>query len=618
MSNYIKFLLIALCGMASTQVQAQKLKYKNIFELIEAGDYDTAIPMTREFLSDEKNADEANANLQMALFYDRQVSNYHLIEDSTAILKAADSALYFLMKSKDLIDEKELKKNDDYYQAYYRRDLRTGEFGIKLSDVQLDLDKKIESTKNIVDYASDIYSNLFKINAYNTFCMNTYTGFVKQYPTVSEFYLRTGQDQLDQLDEMIARTTDIRDGFERVRQAVSMTGAKGYSPELTFKVIRTYGQDGMSEVDFFANDVQAWDYGVWAEENYSKIKREVLSMKAELIEFDKELKAEYESLKGLYTMDFSSLIKQTNPRLVSQMRELDPDPIPIKLFDIQIKTNQYQYITTPLQNARIENEEDVDYQVMISDSLLSILDHIEMNAETLVEPYVTEGKLKYPELIEGEYGGDFGLIKLRQKMESFVSSARSKWEDRNQTFVTRSHWGVSPDGADSLYLPTADDMEAPRYLSDYYSVATLKDDSSNTYVIGLEFKGSVDVGFIAKVNNGRLIEWKENFVLKGMSYDKADLLVFGDFVPAQEGRLTAYLYSADPSGSKNMVAISIEESGEMKWSNRIKVPRKPVDVKMNDTVKETIFYFVSADEMDSVGDGEMAYLVIDRTGNVRK
>ncbi|PIB35927.1 hypothetical protein BFP72_11245 [Reichenbachiella sp. 5M10] len=604
--------------MASTQVQAQKLKYKNIFELIEAGDYDTAIPMTREFLSDEKNADEANANLQMALFYDRQVSNYHLIEDSTAILKAADSALYFLMKSKDLIDEKELKKNDDYYQAYYRRDLRTGEFGIKLSDVQLDLDKKIESTKNIVDYASDIYSNLFKINAYNTFCMNTYTGFVKQYPTVSEFYLRTGQDQLDQLDEMIARTTDIRDGFERVRQAVSMTGAKGYSPELTFKVIRTYGQDGMSEVDFFANDVQAWDYGVWAEENYSKIKREVLSMKAELIEFDKELKAEYESLKGLYTMDFSSLIKQTNPRLVSQMRELDPDPIPIKLFDIQIKTNQYQYITTPLQNARIENEEDVDYQVMISDSLLSILDHIEMNAETLVEPYVTEGKLKYPELIEGEYGGDFGLIKLRQKMESFVSSARSKWEDRNQTFVTRSHWGVSPDGADSLYLPTADDMEAPRYLSDYYSVATLKDDSSNTYVIGLEFKGSVDVGFIAKVNNGRLIEWKENFVLKGMSYDKADLLVFGDFVPAQEGRLTAYLYSADPSGSKNMVAISIEESGEMKWSNRIKVPRKPVDVKMNDTVKETIFYFVSADEMDSVGDGEMAYLVIDRTGNVRK
>jgi len=45
------------------------------------------------------------------------------------------------------ITEKELRKNDEYYEAYLRRDLRTGKFVIKLSDVQLDIDNKVHFLK---------------------------------------------------------------------------------------------------------------------------------------------------------------------------------------------------------------------------------------------------------------------------------------------------------------------------------------------------------------------------------------------------------------------------------------------------------------------------------------
>ncbi|UXP32219.1 hypothetical protein N6H18_17915 [Reichenbachiella agarivorans] len=616
MSKFTKSILILLCCTVFQQVQAQK--YKDIFALLEAKNYDTAIPMLRSYLSDKKKATEANPNLRMGLYYEELVAGYHLVKDSTAILEAADSSLKYLVIAKTLIDEKELKKNDEFYQMYYRRDLRTGDFGIKLSDVQLDLDNKIKATSNIVSNARQIYKNLYVINSNYTFCKSSYANIVKNHSQEKEFLVHAHKPQMDTLDLMITYMSDVRNAFNKVREAVSLTGVKGYSPELELKQIRSYGKDGLSEVNFYANDVEAWDYGTWAESSFKTIERDVLTLKQELVDFDKKLKAQGESMNGLATVRFETLNTKIDHSLIREMHDLDNNPLPEKLFNIQIGLNLFDFITKPLQNPRIEDEMDIDYQLEITDSLIHILDGIGKNAATLVEPYITVGKKKYASLVEGEYGGDFGLIKLRQKMETFVKTNKEIWEKKHQAVDLKSKWGVSVDGKDSLYLaPREDGVYATRYLSDFYTVATMKDDSSNTYVIGIDFKDKVDHGFIAKVNNARQIVWKEKITLKSFNYDKSDLLVYGAFVPAQSGMVTAYLYSVTEKPHHNMLAVSTDFSGKVKWINHIDAPRQPVQVKLNDIVKETIFYFVAEDKMDTIGPGEVAYKVIDRTGNVR-
>ncbi|MCV9387218.1 hypothetical protein [Reichenbachiella ulvae] len=605
------FALVALSSLA------QRIKYKDVYPMLEVKNYDAAIPMLRQFLSDDKNDDHANAHLQMGMYYEGKVANYHLIEDSTAIISAADSALFYFEKASKLIDDKELRKNDEYYQMYYRRDLRTGDFGIKLSDVQLDVENKIKATRAIVENAGEVYQTLFTINKNYGFCHDAYASFVSRYRTKKNFYIRCNQDQLDTLELIISKMSFIESDFKKVRDAVSLTGVKGYSPELEFMPIYEFGIDGVSEVNFFANDVKAWDFGNWADESLKDIERNVLTMKKAVVHFEHKLKAEHEQLEGLATLTPDQLTLSIDNELLASMHEHDTEPLPEKLFNIWINRNIYTYLTKPLQNPRVEDESNVDYQLMLTDSIMSILDKIEKDASTLKEPYITEGRHKYPALVDGEYGGDFGLIKLRQQMESFVDQGRVKWEEKNDLFKERSKWGVSPDGADSLYLAASvDSLSAPRYLSDYYVLATMRDDSANIYAVGLDFKNG-DKGFLAMIDKGRIIQWKKEFNLNGFKYDKSNLLVFGEFIPAQEGNVAAYMFSLADASTSSMIAVSYDKNGTKNWVNPMDAPRKPVSVKLNDIVKETIFYFITEEELETYVGDDPPYKVIDRTGNVR-
>ncbi|MGL1885243.1 MAG: hypothetical protein OCD76_01915 [Reichenbachiella sp.] len=600
-------------------VEANAQKYKDIFPLLDAKDYETAIPQLETFLANPKYADHANANFQMALYFESKVKGYHLINDSTVIIEAAETALTFLTKAKTLITEKELKKNDEYYQAYYRRDLRTGDFGIKISDVQLDVDKKIESTRSIINSGSEIYTNLYAINEANKFCRDTYLSFVKDYVEINEFYLRATQQQLDLLDEMIDKRDIIENAFKTVRKGVSKIQSKGYSPELNFNEISEFGTDGIEEVNLYGNDVEAWDYGSWADEAFTEIDRKVKVMQEQLVTLNKKLIEEGESMGGLTTILYEDLTHAIDPSLIERVKAYDRDPLPLKLLMILIKKNEYDFMTKPLQNPRIEDLDDVDYQLLIADSLVRVLTEIEEDIKVLIEPDVTDAKARYTALVDGEYGGDFGLIKFRKKMESLLGSAKEKWNVRRDEIWLKSLWAINASQTDSIYLLTELDSmyEAPMF-DGYYTIATMKDDSSNIYVIGLEFTGSGDKGFLACVSNSRDVLWKENFELTGFSYGDGEKLVMGKFTPSQVGRTTAYIYSLVDGVNKNLIVVSADnEVGQIKWVNSISAPKRPVEVKFNDIVKETIFYYVTEEELETYEGEESPYFVIDRSGKVR-
>ncbi len=596
---------------------AQKLKYKDIFPLLNAKSWDEGIPQLQTFLSDPKNADHANGMLQMGLYFEDQVNDLDLIADSTAIMKAADSAVFYLAKAKDLITDKELKKNDDYYQSFFRRDLRTGDFGIKLSDVHLDIEKKLQSLRTISEHGKDIFKNLYKTSSLNDFSYKAYSGFTKRYASIQEFYLMAEEGQMDTLQLMMDNEDVLKDAFQDVRRAVSQIGKKGYSPELEFQPIEVYGKDGLTGVDFFQNDVLAWEYGEWAFQVYSEIKEHIGSLKEDLVAFDKQLKAENELLKGLEITPFENITHEIEYSIEDRLKSLEENPLPLTLFTILIKKNEYDFITKSSLNPRIGDEDDVDYQLAITDSLVHIIGEIEKDVALLQDDYITDGKRKYSNLIDGEYGGDFGLIKFRQGYEAFLSKSRDKWLEKNAYFTAKSQWGVSTDGMDSVYLTPNLDSTYALNKSDYFTVATMKDEESNTYVIGVDFKAG-GKGFMAMVSNARVIQWKESFELGDFSFNDSTQLISGKFVPAQSGNVCAYLYSSAQVGDKgNFVIANAENVGQIAWSNPLAVKNEPVDVKFNELVKETVLYMITEEDMENMVAGDVAYYVIDRSGKIR-
>ena len=127
----------------------QKVKYKDIFGLLNTKRYEEAEPFLKRYLKETN--DNPNAFLYMGIIYQEKSAKDDVLKQTTRAIGNMDSAIFFYEKAYKSINEKELKRNDEFYQAYNRRDLRTGEFGVKLSDIQFDLEKKMEGLRERID-----------------------------------------------------------------------------------------------------------------------------------------------------------------------------------------------------------------------------------------------------------------------------------------------------------------------------------------------------------------------------------------------------------------------------------------------------------------------------------
>ena len=122
-------LVLLLVFFFSEKSQAQKLKYKNIYELLDSEQYGAALPDLTTFL--HENPKHGSAMIYMGVV-------------AQVYEKDCAKAKTFFGKALEIIDQKELDKNKNYYGLWNRRNLRTGKYGVLLDDVRVDLDHRLE------------------------------------------------------------------------------------------------------------------------------------------------------------------------------------------------------------------------------------------------------------------------------------------------------------------------------------------------------------------------------------------------------------------------------------------------------------------------------------------
>ena len=602
----------------SLSSQAQKIKYKDIFPILDSKNYDQGMPQLNTFLSDPKNAEHANANLQKALYYENLINGYHLINDSSALIDHSDSAVIYFNKSKVLITEKELKKKDEYYQAFHRRDLRTGEFGIKVSDVHLDIEKKMESIKKLKKNAIIIYGNLYRSNISYNKTNEEFKSLVGTAASENEFLILANEEQVVILDQFINRASDIKTAFQEIRNAVSKIRIKGYSPELELIGINDFLVDGRSSIDIFQNDVKVWDYGTWAEEIKRKIERDVYRMRNHIKRTYEDLTMKSENIKSGSVIPYEELTDILDPKLIDAMHQFEDAPLPEKLLNILIEDTKYRFLTKPTLNTALANEDDVIYQLALSDSLREMTTNIMAIINSIDEPMITGATKKHPVFLKDNYGGDFGLLKYQNQVKKKYEKAQLKWQEKLSYWQDKSKWGVSADLADSIYLiGKADSLYEAIPLSQYYTIAVSSDDSSFTYAIGIEFTGDKDQGFITRIGKDMIIQWKENFDLGEFQYSDSAIMVLGDFIASDEGKISSYIFSYVPETPTNIIIVNVDKAGTFNWSNELSINRPPVTTKFNSDVKETYLYYISEEEMETYDGEDAGYIVIDRRGKTR-
>jgi hypothetical protein len=592
-SFLILFICISLHGVA------QKVKYKDLFVLLNARQYDQAEPFLRRYLKD--NDDNPNAYLFMGIIYQEKANKDDILKNTERLIQNADSSVYFYNLAFKGITEKELKRNDEYYQVYNRRDLRTGEFGVKLSDVQFDLEKRINTLKERSERVKLLKTQLGQTASLYAKSTAQYKLLTDRFPDRNEFFLRADDQQNAELDKLINIFDSCVNSFNNYKSTLQLLGKTGYNQALNLIEIRDYGKDGLSVADFMINDTKLWDYKKWAQGAMEIIIKEIKPMRENLIAYDTEINKLREKLRKDSVSVKNDLALLVNEHLSIQLEKYDPDPMPMQLFDMKIA--ELEYASEILQSKAVKDSASVHIKLKNTKKEIALLNTLDSLSVRLSERNLMKDIENYKTFVTGAYGTSDVFISLIKTTKEFAE--REKLKKTSELLVKEEalKWLIA--AKDSIPL-----IFNPQKESKYKPLVIVNEN----YTAGLHYVDSTATGYFYSITPSRIANVKANFVLDKVTFKKRNLATIKGVSTISEKKETYFIgfYSESKKGDKfPLVLTKVNHSTGLVWSNSYQIEGIPSELAYSTTSEELNVKLL----IDTIGEKNIA---IDKNGKLVK
>jgi hypothetical protein len=448
-SGFIRFLFV-LC-LSTSSVYGQKVKYKDLFGLLSSKQYEQAEPFLKRYLKD--NDDNPNAFLYMGIIFQEKAGKNDILKQTSGAIANMDSAILFYDKAYKTITEKEVKRNDEYYQMYNRRDLRTGEFGVKLSDIQFDLEKKKEGLREKIDkvkmvkYYFDLSDTLYRRSN------RLFRSIQDIYPGEKEFLLRADENTLKSLATLAVRFDSCTKAFDNYKSSVTLLGKIGYNQTMTLNDIVNFKKDGVAGTDFYQDDLQVWNYKKFAEAAKTTIEKEVMPMQESLITYDIEINKLREKLNQDSVSVKNDLTKLIDQLLMGQLKKFDPDPLPMDIFSLKVADLEYK--SSLLEDKSLRDSADVKFQLKLLDAEFEQLNKLSAAADKLMAKDIEPGIQNYAHFVNSTYSNGIVLSSYVKALREYADREMRK---KNEDLARRKkslNWLIN--GLDSIPLTSGVD-----------------------------------------------------------------------------------------------------------------------------------------------------------------
>lgn len=438
----IQFLLLFLISSA----YGQKVKYKDIYALLSTKQYEQAEPFLKQYL--RVTPDNPNAYLFMGnILREKALKNDILKQTATAIANM-DSAIINYDKANKMLDERQVRKNKEYYEAYNRRDLRTGEFGVKLSDIQFDLEKKIEGLQERIQKVKMAHHFFSLADRTYKASQRMYSGLQKNYPTLNQLYLRADEQTIKDLTVLSSRLDSCLKAFDHYRSASASIGNTGYNQKVTLAAVADFKRDGVEAPDFFADEVKLWDYKTFADNTRDVIEKEVLPMRKHLVTYDVEINKLRVKLNKDSISVRNDLTRLVDKLLYDQLKKFDEDPLPMAVF--ALKTTDLEYRSALLEHKPFRDSADLHLQIRLLQKELGLLRSLDSIASGLSDEKLAQKSLDYADFVNSTYGDASTLRSYIRSLKHFgMEESREKQSALDQYLESLKY---IVDAADSVPL----------------------------------------------------------------------------------------------------------------------------------------------------------------------
>ncbi len=558
--NKIALFLFLFFGVVAS-IQAQKIKYKDLFILLNAKNFEKGETFLRRFLI--QDPDHPNANFNMAFLYVYKMNQLDMLKDAEAYISYADSTIIYYQKANSYITEKEVRKHDDYYQDYFRRDLRSGKYGVKHADVQFDIEnkirelqKKIELVGNMKKYFDGFTQSYDSINV-------IYKGFQNDFSGSNHFLFTSADPQVEQLHQMEGIYDDMTKNFSSYKETVALIEDAPYDQELDIKPVDEFQE--IQVPDYYTERISIFNYKQWAEEAAFIISDEIMPLKNNMVSYDTQLDALLVRVNEGSTVE-NELAELTKKMLFEQLRNYDEDPLPTNLFNYKVSEISYYSFLNHKKGSL--DSLNIDFQIEQYDTLQK---HFEqsMTSFSILEAQDIDKENEFYEVFITERYTDVN------GMENYISGKRTEIDSEYEylTFKldslnTLAKWAYSE--KDTLPMFVIDTLIIPDQFVDKssytFAIDTLQ---TNYWISGVHVSSGTISSYLSNVNFNRGID---TLIVNEVLLISDTLIIpqiKTELIPADSGRVYAVFYGKDSKGMQCVVNLIDTEKTAVLWTKSV-------------------------------------------------
>jgi len=596
--NKSRLLVLFLALGISIHSFSQKVKYKDLFGLLSARQYDQAEPFLKRYL--KENDDNPNAYLYMGMIFQEKASKKDVLKQTDLLLQDTDSATYFYGLAMKGITEKELKRNDEYYQMYNRRDLRTGEFGVKMSDVQFDLEKKLLALKERRERVTKLNGSLTQSKSLYLKSVERFKVMVSRYPSEREFFLRSNEEQGKELYRIMDAFDSCITAFNNYKTVSQALGKTGYNQTTNLQEIRVYEKDGTTVPDFMADDLRLWDYKRWVESSTEAMSKEISPLRENMISYDVEINKLREKLKKDSVSIQAELIQLTSKLKFTELKKYDPQPMPLLVFGMKLA--ELEYGSQLIHNRSVKDSVDVRLKLSNAKKEMAALRKLDSLATLLTARNLDKEAEVYENYVTASYGTPAVLKSLISTTREFAERESLRKQKELLKRIEAFKWLVT--GADSIPIVT------PVVRETRFKPIVLVEEN---YTAGLSYVDSLATGYFYRITPSRLPDIKATFPVDKAGFKKRNLPVIKG-LSATDGKGLIYFvcfYSESKIKEKFPVTIAKVAKTGLVWSMTYQM----------DLLPSELIYNTDAGDLSvkvATGTGEIKLLTIDKAGKLLK
>lgn len=560
---FLLFLIAAVLPAA-----AQKVKYKDIYALLSTKQYDQAEPFLKTYL--KENLDNPNAYLFMGTIYNEKIAGDDILTQTDRAIQHMDSSILYYDKALKLLTDKEIKKNKEYYESYNKRDLSTGEFGVKLDYVQFDIEKRITGLKEQIDKIKMVKYYFTSAESLYKRSQEVFLVIQQGYPGYRELYLRADEATIKNLSALALRFDSCTKAFENYKVSLSNYGKTKYNQKWNLQEVDNFKNDGKTTTDFYKDNMSVWDYKTFANQALQVIDKDVKPVQDNLVKYDMEINKLKATLEKDTVSVKADLAKLMHGPLGDQLKKFDSSPLPLDIFALKIADLAYK--STLIENKIAHKAEDVHIRLTAVQEELKYLNRADSAATRLSSRNLDEDIINYQNFVNSTFTKGDILKSYVHSMKEHISHEKAAKEAELKARTESMNWLVN--GSDSIPLFT----QTVR-VNKYKPLVVIQD----KYTAGLTFADSVSgTGYFYNIPPSHKPDIKVMFAIDKLNLREKRLASIHSFVTADPAAqiffAVIYAERKDKAGKYPATVAKIYKSDGLSWSSNFTFDFIPAEI----------------------------------------